>query len=66
MQGWTARSFAGAKDLLRELKEDLHGWVLQWKGTHGTTREHPVSRPTSPVGLSLCRHQVPPPCTLFF
>lgn len=28
------------------------------------TGEHPVSHHTSPVGLSLCRHQVPPPRTL--
>lgn len=25
------RSSAGAKDLLRELKEDLPGWVPRWK-----------------------------------
>lgn len=55
--GGTARSSAGTKNPLRELKEDLHGWVPQWKGTHGTTGEHPLSRHTSPV--SLCQHQGP-------
>lgn len=35
-QGGRARSSAEARDLLQELKEELHGWLLWWKGTHGT------------------------------